>query len=405
MPNSQAKASSECVISLERLDPAQHGQLKYAAAFIDEHIDEIRLENGKLVIEHHAPDRSERIAAHAERLIERFSRGDFGFKEHILFRQSGPMPYKGDIIAALVEAKAIKVLEPGLFIFREPFSSLLRFFDDTFVQRIADAFGAKEESYPAVIHLSTLDKTNHFTSFPEHLHFLSHLRDDLDVIESFSDSVRAAGGWKADAPLDLNRSMPNPRFAMNPSTCYHCYEGLQGEILEGDGIVATAVAKCHRYESKNHADFGRLLDFSMREIIFVGKPEFVRENRMKAVEHLKQLAAEWEIDCLIENANDPFFTNDFQVKASFQRNQEMKYEMRLTIPSIGKSIACSSVNFHSTAFGTAFDIKIGKRPATTGCVGFGLERWVFAFLAQFGLDEQQWPAAFREQYRAWQAKS
>lgn len=400
-----ADNATTCVISLERLDPNQHGQLKYASAFVSEHIDDIRLEGGTVTITHHDPEGGERIVAGVERLIERFSKGDFGFKEHILFEHRGVMPYRGDIIADLVAAKTIKVLEPGLFIFREPFSSLLRFFDDTFVQRIAQAFGAKEESYPAVIHLSTLDKTNHFTSFPEHLHFLSHLRDDLDVIESFSDSIRAAGGWKADAPLDLNRNMPKPRFAMNPSTCYHCYEGLQGETLEGDGLVATAVAKCHRYESKNHTDFGRLLDFSMREIIFVGKPEFVRENRLKAVEHLKQLAVEWEIDCLIENANDPFFTNDFQVKASFQRNQEMKYEMRLTIPHIGKSIACSSVNFHSTAFGTAFDIRMGKRPATTGCVGFGLERWVFAFLAQFGLAEEGWPAAFREQYRAWQTKS
>lgn len=394
-----------CVISLERLDPNQHGQLKYASAFVSEHIDDIRLENGQLTIVHREPDGGAKIAAGVERLIERFSKGDFGFKEHVLFEHRGSMPYRGDIIADLVEAKTIKVLEPGLFIFREPFSSLLRFFDDTFVQRIANAFGAKEESYPAVIHLSTLDKTNHFTSFPEHLHFLNHLRDDLDVIESFSDSIRQSGGWKEDAPLDLNRTMPKPRFAMNPSTCYHCYEGLQGETLEGDGIVATAVAKCHRYESKNHTDFGRLLDFSMREIIFVGKPEFVRENRLKAVEHLKRLAVEWDIDCLIENANDPFFTNDFGVKASFQRNQEMKYEMRLTIPHIDKSIACSSVNFHSTAFGTAFDIKMGKRPATTGCVGFGLERWTFAFLAQFGLNEEGWPAAFREQYRAWQTKS
>lgn len=394
-----------CTVSLERLDSSQHGQVKYASAFVDEHIDEVRLEGSQLVIVHRSPGGNERIAAGVEKLIERFSHGDFGFKEHILFEHRGPTPYRGDIIAELLESKAIKVLEPGLFIFREPFSSLLRFLDDTFVQRIANAFGAKQESYPAVIHLSTLDKTNHFTSFPEHLHFLNHLRDDLDVIESFSESVREAGGWKEDAPLDLNKTMPKPRFAMNPSTCYHCYEGLQGETLEGDGIVVTAVAKCHRYESKNHNDFGRLLDFSMREIIFVGKPEFVRENRLKAVEYLKQLAIEWEIDCIIENANDPFFTNDFQVKASFQRNQEMKYEMRLTIPYIDKTIACSSVNFASTAFGSAFDIKMGKRPATTGCVGFGLERWVFAFLAQFGLNEDGWPAAFREQYHAWQTKT
>jgi seryl-tRNA synthetase len=397
--------TTECVISLQRLDPSQHGQLKYAAAFVDEHIEDIRLEDGTIRIKHHSPAGSEQIAARVERLIERFSHGDFGFKEANLFEYSGPMPYRGDIVAELVRVKAIKMLEPGLFIFREPFSSLMRFLDYSFVTRIAKRFeGLTEESYPAVIHAETLNKTNHFTSFPEHIHFLTHLREDLDVIEAFSQSVRDAGGWKHDDPLALDANMPKPRFTMNPSTCYHCYEGLQDETLEGDGISVTAIAKCHRFEGKNHSDFGRLLDFSMREIIFVGKPEFVKENRLRSIDYLKELAAEWELDSVIELANDPFFTNDFQVKASFQRQQEMKYELRLTVPYIGKSIACSSVNFHSTTFGGAFNIKMGKRSAVTGCVGFGIERWAFAFLAQYGLDEAAWPQTFREQYRDWQQK-
>jgi hypothetical protein len=176
-------------------------------------------------------------------------------------------------------------------------------------------------------------------------------------------------------------------------------------VLEGDGIAVSAISKCHRFESKNHSDFGRLMDFSMREIIFVGRPEFVKENRLQAIEYIKELAAEWNVDSWLEIANDPFFTNDFQVKASFQRNQEMKYELRLSIPYLGKSIACSSVNFHSNTFGNAFNIKVGRRPAVTGCVGFGIERWAFAFLSQFGLDEALWPERFREEFRAWQQKS
>lgn len=396
----------ECVVSLERLAPGQHGQLKYACAFVDEHIENIEIDERSIRIVHHSPLGNEAIEERVNRLIDRFSKGDFGFKENVLFRHEAAVPYRGDIIAELAGRKTIKVLEPGLFIFREPFSSLMRFLDHAFVTRIARRFeGVREESYPAVIHCDTLNKTNHFTSFPEHIHFLTHLREDLDVIEGFSQSIREAGGWKQDAPLDLDKHMPKPKFAMNPSTCYHCYEGLQDEVLEGDGLVVTAISKCHRFESRNHSDFGRLLDFSMREIIFVGKPDFVKENRLRSIEYIKQLAVEWDVDCWLEIANDPFFTNDFQVKASFQRNQEMKYELRLSIPYLNKSIAVSSVNFHSNTFGTAFNIKMGKRPAVTGCVGFGIERWAFAFLAQYGLDESRWPAGFREQYLAWQQKS
>ncbi|TVY09367.1 hypothetical protein [Paenibacillus cremeus] len=397
----------ECIVSLEGLAPSQHGQLKYAAAFIDETITDIQLETNQIRIVHASAKGNDAIEQRVRKLMERFSQGDFGFKENILFEHPVSTPYEGDIIAELTERKIIKVLEPGLFIFREPFSSLMRFLDYSFVTKVANRFsGVTEEQYPAVIHAETLNKTNHFTSFPEHIHFLTHLREDLDIIETFSQSIREAGGWKQqDQPLDLNETMPKPKFTMNPSTCYHCYEGLQNETLEGDGIVVTAISKCHRFESRNHSDFGRLLDFSMREIIFVGKPDFVKEHRLQAIEYLKELAVEWNVDSMLEIANDPFFTNDFQVKASFQRNQEMKYELRLTIPHIKKSIACSSVNFHSNTFGNAFNIKMGKRNAVTGCVGFGIERWAFAFLAQYGLDEAQWPVSFREQYHAWQQKS
>jgi len=396
----------ECIVSLERLAPSQYGQLKYASAFVDETITDIAIEGDRLRVVHSSPLGNGAITSRLERLIDRFSKGDFGFKENVLFEHRTETPYKEDIIAELTQTKTIKVLEPGLFIFREPFSSLMRFMDYAFVAKIAKRFeGLKEESYPAVIHSETLNKTNHFTSFPEHIHFLTHLREDLDVIERFSESIRESGGWKQEEPLDLNANMPKPKFTMNPSTCYHCYEGLQDEILEGEGVVVTAISKCHRFESKNHTDFGRLLDFSMREIIFVGKPEFVKESRLKSIEYLKELAAEWNVDSFMEIANDPFFTNDFQVKASFQRNQEMKYELRLRIPYLDKSIACSSVNFHSNTFGNAFNIKLGKRAAVTGCVGFGIERWVFAFLSQYGLDESAWPATFREQYAEWQSKS
>jgi seryl-tRNA synthetase len=395
----------ECVVSLERLAPGQHGQLKYACAFVDEHIDSIDVDEQHIRITHHSPGGNEQIEQRVNRLIDRFSKGDFGFKENILFRHEGPAPYRGDIIAELHEQKTIKQLEPGMFIFREPFTTLMRFMDHAFVTKVGRRFPVKEESYPAVIHCETLNKTNHFTSFPEHIHFVSHLREDLDVIEGFSQSIREAGGWKQTDALALDANMPRPAYAMNPSTCYHCYEGLQDEVLEGDGIAVSAISKCHRFESKNHSDFGRLMDFSMREIIFVGRPEFVKENRLQAIEYIKELAAEWDVDSWLEIANDPFFTNDFQVKASFQRNQEMKYELRLSIPYLGKSIACSSVNFHSNTFGNAFNIKVGKRAAVTGCVGFGIERWAFAFLSQFGLDEALWPQRFREEFRAWQQKS
>lgn len=391
----------EMNIDVSHLNADAIGQLAYAAYFVDENIADVRHADGRLTLQHASHRADEELVGKVQKLIERFSSADFEFAENVIFDNPVQTPYRDNIVMELRDKKVIKELEAGLYTFREPFVTLLQFFDQTFVKRIGGAFGAREEYYPVIIHGETLDKTNHFTSFPEHVHFVTHLREDLDVIEQFANDVRAAGGWKDKPPADMTGTMIQPKFTINPATCYHCYEGLQGELLEGDGMAVTAVSKVHRYESKNHREFGRLLDFTMREVIFVGKPDYVKVNRQRSIELLQELVTEWEMDCYIENANDPFFTNDFQVKANFQRQQAMKYELRMRVPYLQKSLSVSSSNFHSTTFGSAFGIKTGKRPAVTGCMAFGLERWVFAFLAQYGLDASRWPARLRADFEGW----
>ena len=48
-------------------------------------------------------------------------------------------------------------------------------------------------------------------------------------------------------------------------------------------MAVTALASCHRYESANHRQLGRLMEFSLREVIFLGAPEFVRDTREKCL--------------------------------------------------------------------------------------------------------------------------
>jgi hypothetical protein len=173
-------------------------------------------------------------------------------------------------------------------------------------------------------------------------------------------------------------------FAISPSCCYHAYEGMEGWDLEKPGRSITSIINCHRYEGANHNSLSRLGAFHMREVIWVGQPPFVISSRARADEMIVQWAKDWDLSCTFEVANDMFFTDDFAVKASFQRQQQAKRELRLAIPSEGASISVFSSNFHAGSFGKAFGISVAGRPATSGCVGWGLERWVYALICQFG---------------------
>jgi seryl-tRNA synthetase len=79
---------------------------------------------------------------------------------------------------------------------------------------------------------------------------------------------------------------------------------------------------------------------------------------------------------------------------------ELKYELRLNVDQ-ERTIAAASFNFHENYFGEAFRIAHSDQTAiATGCVGFGLERLVYAFLCQYGLDESKWPGSVRRELRA-----
>jgi seryl-tRNA synthetase len=78
-----------------------------------------------------------------------------------------------------------------------------------------------------------------------------------------------------------------------------------------------------------------------------------------------------------------------------QQLQPLKYELRLASAE-GRTVAAASFNHHQDHFGKAFSIRQQNGDtAHSGCVAFGWERWVIAFVAQHGLDEESWPLSVR----------
>lgn len=373
--------------------------MEYAAWFTDERIQAVESSGSGLVVTFADGADPAQLRPKLDRLLERFARMEV-FESRDVFRV-GPERTVHETYGELCAKGWVVELGRGQVTLRGLALDLLEFFDDAFVRRIGGPANARKEYYPGVMATTRLNRTNHFSSFPEHVHFVTHLREDLDLLDAFSHELREAGGWTPDVLAKLDRPMASPMIAINPAVCYHCYASVENTEIEGDGFVATARSRCHRHESGNHRTLSRLLDFTMREVIYVGKPDFVKRERELAIQRVKELVEHWELSCWMETANDPFFTNDFEVKAAFQRQNEMKYELRMPLP--GSSVAVASSNFHSVTFGKAFNIHHRNRPVCTGCTAFGLERWIYAVFSQLGLDMATWPTHLREELATWRA--
>jgi hypothetical protein len=376
-------------------------QLEYSLTFASEDITSCCLREEDGVIE--AQVRTDEACARAEEklreLVQRYARPEFGLLQAVHFKQDRESPVI-DAWNGLLERRWITPVGTGHVILRGPAAKLMSLIDSKVSTLFAVRFDAELEIYPSTIQNRTLDRCAHFTSFPEHIDFVAPLRQDLDVLNGFAADCRERGWSSAH---HANRMGLN-EYAISPSGCYHCYEGMENWQVEAPGRCATMTLACHRYEGANHKTLSRLRAFTMREVVFIGQPKFVIDARASAEELIIQWAKDWELGCTFETANDMFFTSDFSVKASFQRLQQAKKELRLQIPVEGQSLSVFSSNFHAATFGKAFNITVAGRPATTGCIAWGYERWVYAIFSQCGFDVTKWPERLRQEYESHEAK-
>jgi hypothetical protein len=119
----------------------------------------------------------------------------------------------------------------------------------------------------------------------------------------------------------------------------------------------------------------------MREIICVGDRETVLEHlrtfKQLVLDDLEQIGLPIEVAV----ASDPFYEST-SARALMQQLFPVKEEF-----VYGGTVAIGSVNFHRNFFGERCDIRTADGEyAFSGCVAFGLERWIGALADHFGGD-------------------
>ncbi len=296
--------------------------------------------------------------------------------------------YQEGLFDRLLEKEMVYEMGEGLVCFGDQLIRLMDTLDDVIKNMTVSQFAAQEYRYPTLIRTKALEKCGYFKSFPHMLMFVSRLHNDIDMYQEFQDNYRQKEGIGPYIfPL-----FKNADYCLPPTMCYHTYHQLQNtRYSENRNQVITSKGKSFRYESKYHRTLERLWDFTIREIVFLGSKDFVLECRQKYMKFTFDIIDKLGLEGHSEVASDPFFCNaDSAAKIFNQKMQELKYELRLNVTG-DRTIAAASFNFHDEFFGERFNIKRGETEwMRSGCVGFGIERLVYAFISQHGLDEKKW---------------
>ena len=217
-------------------------------------------------------------------------------------------------------------------------------------------YSYQEVHIPSLIHGSVLRKCGYFNSFPQHITPVGFLKERK--VQGQSETV--------DKEIGFND------YYLTPAACLHIYPMLEHACKENS--VYTTCEAVFRYENGDFRQSERLWEFSVREMVFVGSKKYVLDGlefiKAKSLAFAKNVFGEGRV----QEASDNFYpSRENEVKKRLQQANGLKQELLLTLE--GKEIAVASFNFHDHHFSNPFHFANGGK-IVTGCVGFGLERWV-----------------------------
>lgn len=202
-----------------------------------------------------------------------------------------------------------------------------------------------EVKIPSLISEDILEKCGYFETFPQHLTQL--------------------------AAYGEQRTTKKKCF-LTPAACIHIYPMLKKGFHMNS--CYTTLERVYRYENGNFTNEERLWEFTVREIVFVGQEKFVKEAlkdiECKALEY----AMGFNPDAKIVQAHDSFVpSKENLIREKLQTANHLKDE--LIVHYKGREIAIASFNFHGNHFSKTFGFDQNNK-VVTGCVGFGMERWM-----------------------------
>ena len=212
--------------------------------------------------------------------------------------------------------------------------ALLQALDALILNRFA-RFEARAHQFPSLISAEVLDRCRYLRNFPATLTLVTHLREDLSILQRFASQVR----WERDR-LEVPPDALGPfSVLLAPAVCFHWYHWLarrrlaRAAVDHGQGeVLQVRVVELGGLE--------RLWDFTMREIIFVGPPDFVLDRRQACVDRAIRLLDDLGLKFTVATATDPFFVDSYAVQAAFQQGFELKYELLCLLPYTGQAPGC-----------------------------------------------------------------
>lgn len=283
--------------------------------------------------------------------------------------------YNDRIFSEMVDSGIVYEQAPGQMIFNDTFITLMDYIDKKINKIIKKRFKAIEFKYPTLIPTEVIKKCGYIDNYPQHIMYTTYLHNDIDTYVEFKEHLNQNNCIPGAL---FSKYCKNKDYCLPPAMCYYTYNQFADKVFgPDDNITVTSKGKSFRYESKYANSIERLTDFTIRETVYMGDNEYVNNSRELFMKQIYDLMHHLKL-------------RGFCVEKSHDEDDK-KYELHINIEE-DKSISVGAFNYHSDFFSKKFNLTFADgKYIKTGCAGFGLERFAYAFICQHGIDKKRWP--------------
>ncbi|HDO19578.1 MAG TPA: serine--tRNA ligase [Thermoplasmatales archaeon] len=291
----------------------------------------------------------------------------------------------------------------GKWFYRPQAAAILRAMERIAIEEVLKPLGFQEVIESHIVPFDVWLKTGHLEGMPGEIYYVCEPRTrDILEWERFVDLVKITREVPED---ELRKNISLPSAGICYAQCPVIYWSLKGKTIAEESLpllIYDRTAISGRYESGGRHGIERVDEFHRIEPVYIGKPEQLIELRDKLIERYKHvfnniLDLEWRMAWVtpwyLQQAGKVeeegygegvIGTMDFEAYLPYRGERESS-----------KWLEFQNLSILGDKYIKSFNIKTQKGELWSGCSGIGLERWTAAFLAQKGLEPENWPDGFR----------
>ena len=295
----------------------------------------------------------------------------------------------------------IVLLGKGKWFYRPPAAAIMRAMERIALENIVQPLGFKEVIEPMHVSFETWLRTGHLEGMPGEIYYICEPKSrDPAEWERFIDLVKIT---KEVPSEELVKNLKPPRDGVVYAQCPNIYASMRGKTIAEEDLpllLFEHYVPSNRYESGGKHGIERVDEFHRIEIVYIGRKEQLVELRDRLIESYKHvfnniLELEWRMARVT-----PFYMQQAGIVGSEEEKSKGTIDFEAWLPYRGDRskewLEFQNISIVGEKYTKAFNIKGQKSELWSGCSGVGLERWMVSFLAQKGLNPDNWPKGFKK---------